>query len=110
MDQLEAVRPYVESAIAQLRSSPRARNTLLAILGLGVLSQLNTALSKWIVNNRQRAKPWQTERELVLVTGGCSGIGKQIMEDMARTGVKVVIVDLHEPNFALRKLKARWLR
>jgi FlaA1/EpsC-like NDP-sugar epimerase len=107
MDKLEAVRPYVESAVAQLRNSPRARNTLFAILGLGVLRHLNTALSRWIVNNRQGAKPWQAERELVLVTGGCSGIGKQIMEDMARTGVRVVIVDLHEPNFALRKSKTR---
>jgi 2-polyprenyl-3-methyl-5-hydroxy-6-metoxy-1,4-benzoquinol methylase len=107
MDKLEAVRPYVESAVAQLRNSPRARNTLFAILGLGVLSHLNAALSRWIVNNRQRAKPWQAERELALVTGGCSGIGKQIMEDMARTGVRVVIVDLREPNFALRKSKTR---
>ncbi|KAJ5490640.1 Short-chain dehydrogenase/reductase SDR [Penicillium expansum] len=28
-----------------------------------------------------------------------SGIGKQVMEDLARTGVRVIILDINEPNF-----------
>jgi NAD(P)-dependent dehydrogenase (short-subunit alcohol dehydrogenase family) len=55
------------------------------------------------MNNWQSAHPWQGDRELVLVSGGCSGIGKQIMEDLASQGIRVVILDINEPNFQLRK-------
>ncbi|KAL2843456.1 hypothetical protein BJX68DRAFT_270187 [Aspergillus pseudodeflectus] len=36
-----------------------------------------------------------------LLTGGSSGIGKQIMLDLARLEVKVMIIDLQEPEFPL---------
>jgi nucleoside-diphosphate-sugar epimerase len=61
-----------------------------------------------VVNNWQRAEPWQTHRELVLVTGGCSGIGRAIMEGLAKTGVRVVIMDVQAPNFKLRKFVSRF--
>ena len=81
---------------------PLVPKALAALLALGVIRKANRSLSYWTANNWQRAKPWQNERELVLVTGGCSGIGKQIMEDLAKAGVRVVILDIQEPSFQLR--------
>ncbi|KAE8153734.1 hypothetical protein BDV25DRAFT_149062 [Aspergillus avenaceus] len=77
---------------------PKAASALLA---LGVLRTANRSLSYWSANNWQKARPWQKERELVLVTGGCSGIGKQIMQDLVQAGVRVVILDIQEPSFKL---------
>ncbi|KAE8355872.1 hypothetical protein BDV28DRAFT_128039 [Aspergillus coremiiformis] len=79
-----------------------AWKALTAILAVGVIYKANHSLNYWVANHWQRAKPWQNDRELVLVTGGCSGIGKQIMEDLAKAGVRVVIVDIQELSFPLR--------
>ncbi|KAE8385265.1 hypothetical protein BDV23DRAFT_190952 [Aspergillus alliaceus] len=80
---------------------PLVPKALTALLALGIIRKANRALGYWAANNWQRAKPWKNEGELVLLTGGCSGIGKQIMEDLAKAGVRVVILDIQEPSFQL---------
>ncbi|PIG89039.1 short-chain dehydrogenase/reductase 2 [Aspergillus arachidicola] len=105
---LQLLRHWGQTALEHL--PPQAQDVLLhplvpkaltAFLALGIISKANRSLGYWAANNWQRAKPWQNERELVLVTGGCSGIGKQIMEDLAKAGVRVVILDIQEPSFQL---------
>jgi NAD(P)-dependent dehydrogenase (short-subunit alcohol dehydrogenase family) len=54
------------------------------------------------LNNGVPLEKWEPDRELVLLTGGCSGIGKQMVLDLAKTGVRVVILDIQEPTFSLR--------
>lgn len=107
---LSIARQYAQSSLAQLPESaqnallnPLVQKALTAALVYGALRQTNCLLSQWSINNWQRAHPWQGDRELVLVSGGCSGIGKQIMEDLSRKGIRVVILDINEPNFQLRK-------
>ena len=85
----------------QVVNSPVAQKSLGTIVALGLLRYVNNSLSQWAVNN-WRYDSWQGDKELVLVTGGASGIGRQIMEDLARAGVRVVIVDIQEPDFKLR--------
>ncbi|KAL4733533.1 putative short-chain dehydrogenase/reductase 2 [Aspergillus similis] len=102
---------YIHCAIARLSGVLEALEVLLrnplicnALVALGVLMTLRSfsrALSRWAFNNWRRSKAWTPERELVLLTGGCSGIGWQVMEDLASTGVRVVILDIAPPNFAL---------
>ncbi|EAL84909.1 hypothetical protein KXW98_004950 [Aspergillus fumigatus] len=105
---LSIARQYAQSSLAQLPESaqnallnPLVQKALTAALVYGALRQTNRLLSQWSINNWQRAHPWQGDRELVLVSGGCSGIGKQIMEDLSRKGIRVVILDINEPNFQL---------
>ncbi|KAH2221731.1 hypothetical protein KXV37_009344 [Aspergillus fumigatus] len=105
---LSIARQYAQSSLAQLPESaqnallnPLVQKALTAALVYGALRQTNCLLSQWSINNWQRAHPWQGDRELVLVSGGCSGIGKQIMEDLSRKGIRVVILDINEPNFQL---------
>lgn len=53
------------------------------------------------MNNFQANDPWVPEKELVLLTGGSSGIGKQLMEDLARQGLRIVMLDIKPPPFDL---------
>ncbi|QSS62457.1 short-chain dehydrogenase/reductase [Histoplasma capsulatum] len=95
---------YVGNSLASVLSyinSSLLTKALLAVLVLSILRSANRTLSSLVVNNWQRQRPWDNKRELVLLTGGCSGIGKQIMLDLAQKGVRVVILDVVEPSFKL---------
>ncbi|PLN80385.1 hydroxysteroid 17-beta dehydrogenase 11 [Aspergillus taichungensis] len=105
---LQFLHQWSQAALERL--PPQAQNVLshplvpkaVAVLGaLGALHQTNKCLNKWTANNFTRSDPWDPTRELALVTGGCSGIGKQIMLDLVAAGVRVVILDIQEPPFKL---------
>lgn len=108
MSALDLVKQYSQTALAQLPgpaqellAKPLTQKALAVLLALGVLRSVNKSLSQWTLNNWTRSERWQPAREIILLTGGCSGIGKQVMEDLAKTGVRVVILDINEPNFKL---------
>jgi hypothetical protein len=82
---------------------PLAPKAFLVLLTLAILRQTNRALTSWSMNNGERVEKWDNNREVVLLTGGCSGIGKQMVLDLAKKRVRVVIVDIQEPTFSLRK-------
>lgn len=92
-----ASRPEVQDVI----HSPLARKSLAALVGFALLRYTNRTLSRWSVNSWQ-SDSWQGDKELVLVTGGTGGIGRQVMEDLSAAGARVVIVDIKEPEFKLR--------
>ena len=87
--------------VQQVINSPIAQKSLGTILALGLVRYVNKSLSQWAVNN-WRSDSWQGEDELVLITGGAAGIGRQVMEDLSRAGVRVVILDIKDPDFQLR--------
>ncbi|KAJ5162526.1 Dehydrogenase RED2 [Penicillium capsulatum] len=108
MSAFDLVQQYAQSAVARLPDpaqdvlrNPLTQKALGVVLALGVLRSINKSLSQWSQNNWCRNERWNSARELILLTGGCSGIGKQVMEDLARTGVRVIILDINEPNFTL---------
>lgn len=82
-------------------SSLLARKLLAALLALSILRHINRTLSRLVLNNWQ-SDHWDWSKELVLLTGGCSGIGKQVAADLAERGIKVVVVDIREPQDPLR--------
>lgn len=105
---LNLVQQYAQTALAHMPEpaqeylrNPLVQKALLGVLALGAVSQINKTVSQMTLNNWTSSPRWVASRELVLLTGGCSGIGKQVMEDLARKGVRVIILDINEPNFKL---------
>jgi len=72
--------------------------------GLGVVKLLSAKLSQWGLNNYRPDAAFVAGDELVLITGGTSGIGLLTAREFAERGVKVVVVDLQPPKEALRKI------
>ncbi|KAJ5359829.1 hypothetical protein N7517_009020 [Penicillium concentricum] len=108
MPTLDLITKYAETALSHLPEPTQhlfrnstAQKALGVIAGLALLRATNRFFSKRTLQNWTSNQPWIPARELILLTGGCSGIGKQVMEDLARTGVRVVILDINEPTFTL---------
>jgi NADP-dependent 3-hydroxy acid dehydrogenase YdfG len=108
MSSLDLMQQYAQAGIAALPEPARnllgnsvAQKTAAIILALGLTRSVNRFFSKWTLQNWTTNQKWEPSRELILLTGGCSGIGKQVMEDLSRTGVRVVILDINKPDFKL---------
>ncbi|CEL03925.1 Putative Hydroxysteroid 17-beta dehydrogenase 11 [Aspergillus calidoustus] len=83
-------------------SRPLVRKALALVATVQLLRSVNSYLSQRAQNNWVRAQAWNPRNELVLVTGGSSGIGKQIVFDLVKLNVKAIIIfDIQEPNFQL---------
>ncbi|KAH7276241.1 hypothetical protein B0J15DRAFT_558461, partial [Fusarium solani] len=78
-----------------------ARAGAAALLALSLLPRLSKWMSRRKVNNYLTDKSWDWKREVVVVTGGSSGIGATIVAKLARRNVKVIILDLNGPQGAL---------
>lgn len=80
--------------------SPTARRNILLMsgstLGLTIFNLLNKVLNTWSLNNWRATadKRWRWDREVAVVTGGCGGIGKELVLGLVRRGVKVAIFDV----------------
>lgn len=81
---------------------PSVRKGLAFLAAWKTLSALNSYISHQSQNNWVRLGPWDPSKELVVLTGGCSGIGKHILEDLTKLDVKVIILDIQDPNLELR--------
>jgi hypothetical protein len=77
--------------------------TLVALLGC---RWLNGLLSRRALRNGVRDRTWDWDKEIVLLTGGSSGIGSIIARKLAERRVKVIIIDVHPPNIPLRMFKS----
>jgi all-trans-retinol dehydrogenase (NAD+) len=83
-------------------------NALKGALSLGVLRTVNNKLSEWVINNWKSPAKFVKSQEIVLISGGCSGIGLLMATEFAKMGTKVVVLDLGEPKSPLRKCGVAW--
>jgi hypothetical protein len=90
----------------QLRSwitAPMIVRALSVFLGVGTVRKLNSKLSQLTANNWKADTKFVKSQELVLISGGTSGIGQLMARQFAEKGVKVVILDINAPKNSLRK-------
>lgn len=87
--------------LTQLARSPRAIAAAGTLLGLLSCRWLNSWLSSRALNSVED-RTWDWSKEIVLLTGGSSGIGAVIATKLAEKRVKVIIVDVHPPKSNLR--------
>ncbi|XMA10066.1 hypothetical protein WAI453_002857 [Rhynchosporium graminicola] len=79
-------------------SSPGFIRTLKTLLGLGIVRAINRKLSQYGSNNWKSDDTFIKSQEVVLITGGSSGIGELMAYDFAKRGVKVIVMDLRQPK------------
>lgn len=105
-----ALEPYVQRILsglpfkAQLSSYLNVNRPLLITLlkvfiALGLIHNASSLLTSVALNNwqwRSDKHKWEWSKEVAVVTGGCSGIGEEIVRGLARRGVKVVVLDVQE--------------
>ena len=84
-------------------TSDRFIAALKAFLGLGVLRVVNNKLSEYVVNNWKSNAKFVKSQEIVLISGGCSGIGSLMATEFAKIGTKVVVMDISPPKSTLRE-------
>lgn len=87
---------------------PWLRTALVRTLGfffsISIVKLTSAKLSQWGLNNYRPDAKFVKSQELVLITGGTSGIGELTAREFAKQGVKVVVIDIHPPKDPLRKI------
>lgn len=87
----------LEKIIANI---PLGRSNLITLaklfFGVGITRYLSSEFSLYALNNYRRAdtRRWDWPNEVAVVTGGCSGIGEEIVRALAGKGVKVAVLDV----------------
>lgn len=88
----------------------RIIKALKVCLALGVTGVVNRQLNDISLNNGRwtatsEKKRWNWEKELAVITGGCSGIGELTVKGLIAKGVKVAILDIRDlpPSLQGRK-------
>lgn len=89
----------------QAANSPAGRSALVSatavVLGLAAVSRVNRLLANYALGNplfASTASAWSDwSKEIVLVTGGSSGMGRIMVTEFARRGVRVVVLDRQRP-------------
>lgn len=104
----EKLQARLPRALHALLTSPKVIRTLKIALGVGLLRKLNDAYSRYTVNNWKKDARFIKSQEVVLITGGCSGIGQLMAKQFAEKGVKVVVMDINAPKDPLRKAFNPW--
>jgi 3-oxoacyl-ACP reductase-like protein len=90
---------FIAKAIQTL---PLAHSTLSSLakwaFGISSIHYVSSQLTEFARNNWRLgdAHRWNWKEEIAVVTGGCSGIGEEIVKALASKGVKVVIMDVSD--------------
>jgi all-trans-retinol dehydrogenase (NAD+) len=97
----DKVRSILPERLHPWISSPAVIRALSVLLGISILRGINNKVSQWVVNNWKRDAKFVKGQEIVLITGGSSGIGELMAAQFAKMGTKVVILDLNPPRTAI---------
>lgn len=106
MDTAQSLFTRLHPSVQRALLNPYLQKGLGLFVALRLAKCLNSYLSKRAQNSWLQIEKWDSTRELAVLTGGCGGIGKQIMEDLSRRNVKTVILDVTDPDFTLRTFLA----
>lgn len=94
--------PHLSSVLTRLPSSlplPIIIKLLKALFSLGLVYKASSALTERSLNNGEWSGDqarWKWSEEIAVVTGGCSGIGEEVVKGLAGRGVRVVVLDVAE--------------
>lgn len=98
----DTLRARLTNRFALLRDPTRHATIIRALkwlLTLGLLKSVNKTLNHLALNNyrlKSSSAQWQWDKEIAVVTGGCSGIGSLIVKRLINKGVTVAILDVQQ--------------
>lgn len=105
---LASIQEYLAPLLAKLPApvqtavtSTTTRNVVAFVLVWNLVKSFNSIVSGFTLNNWTSDK-WNWPREVVFITGGCSGIGQYVVNKLASRGIKVIVADIQEPQTKLR--------
>ncbi|KAJ5885739.1 hypothetical protein N7504_011575 [Penicillium tannophilum] len=90
-----------ERTVNTLNTKLRSTIFLGALGGSLLTYYAHKKLSQLVLNNFQRTEKWDPKNELVLLTGGTSGIGKILAEDLSNQQLDVIVLDIQRPTYPL---------
>lgn len=93
----------VLSQAIKLAKNPKVQIAAGLFLAFKSLRNLSAWYTKRVVNNHVHDPTWDWSREIVVVTGGSSGIGSVLVSRFAEKGIKVLILDRNSPPSKLGK-------
>ncbi|KAL4889783.1 hypothetical protein BDV59DRAFT_103666 [Aspergillus ambiguus] len=76
---------------------PRLFQALKVLASLAVLRRVNAAMNRRALNNGVSDR-YDWNREVVVLTGGSNGIGRQVASLLGSRGIKVAILDIQPPH------------
>lgn len=79
---------------------PKAYQALKVLASLAVIRRVNAWLNHRALNNGV-SDQYDWNKEVVVLTGGSNGIGKQVAHLLGNRGIKVAILDIQAPQDAL---------
>lgn len=82
---------------------PTLLKHLKTLLYLGLADRISAWLDRNAANNWTRDDTWDwtsSGNELVVVTGGSDGIGKEIVLQLAARGIRVAVLDIQAPTWS----------
>ena len=92
----------MDGVLEQLKKPTAARGAIVAAGTIGTAYLVSRGLNSWLtrraLNNRVTDRTWNWSKEVVLVTGGSSGIGAMVAAELGARGVTVVNVDMNPPK------------
>lgn len=97
-----SVRARLTNRIAILRDPRRVEQIVKALkwcLAFGVTGAVNRKLNQVALNGGRwgsETARWNWNKEVAVVTGGCSGIGALVVKGLVGRGVKVAVLDIND--------------
>lgn len=85
------------------QTHPNLQKALQALTTISLLTRLRAYLDHRVLNNNQK-DPYNWNKEVVILTGGSSGIGRQIAQLLGQKEIKVAILDITAPDTAASPL------
>ena len=87
---------FTERGREYAQEYPRALKALQVLTSLAVLRRFNAWLNRRVLNNGV-SDTYNWPRELVVLTGGSNGIGRQTALMLAKRGITVAVLDIRPP-------------
>jgi len=97
-----SVRARLTDRITVLRDPRRVEQIVRALkwcLAFGVTGVVNRKLNQVALNGGRwgsESAKWDWNKEVAVVTGGCSGIGMLVVKGLVGRGVKVAVLDVND--------------